>query len=264
MSFSAIIPASGLVGWTFLQRTQAAQQDTLERSPQFSREAQYFRDNIGKVTSADQLVIDRSLLQVALSAFGLQDDLSNKYFIQKVLSDGVVNDDALSNRLADPRYRAFSLAFGFGPGETAQTSRPGFADRIIEQALEKKFEVAVGEQDQGLRLALGFRNELTKISQASGSETSRWFSILGTPPVKTVFEGAMNLPGSIGSVDIDQQLKIFQSRAESVFGTNVVGDLVQPEVQEEIVRKFLLQQQIGQTSIATSASNALTLLQYAG
>ena len=50
---------------------------------------------------------------VALGAFGLQDDLPNRFFIQKVLEGGTLSTDSLANKLSDPRYAALAKAFGF-------------------------------------------------------------------------------------------------------------------------------------------------------
>ena len=72
-----------------------------------ARDRDYFRENIGNVVTASQLVEDFRLRRVALSAFGLQDDLPNRAFIERVLGDGAIEPTALSNRLADKRYKAF-------------------------------------------------------------------------------------------------------------------------------------------------------------
>ena len=101
--FTPIIPAGGLVGWRFLQNTQEAQFDSFTKSPQVRRDADHFRDRIGEISSAADLVQDRQLLSVALGAFGLQDDIDNRAFIRQVLEEGTVDDEALANRFADSR-----------------------------------------------------------------------------------------------------------------------------------------------------------------
>ena len=78
------------------------------------RDTDYFAAKIGEIDSAEQLVSDRRLLSVALGAFGLHADIDNKYFIRKVLEDGVLKEDALANRLTDERYKSLTKAFGFG------------------------------------------------------------------------------------------------------------------------------------------------------
>jgi len=117
MSFAPILPLSGTAGWALLKRTMAAQTAALNASPEMARDADYFSANIGKITSADQLVNDRRLLKVALGAFGLEGDIANKAFIKRVLTDGTQSKTALANKLADKRYAQLSAAFGFDRGE---------------------------------------------------------------------------------------------------------------------------------------------------
>ncbi|MEM9127018.1 MAG: flagellar protein, partial [Pseudomonadota bacterium] len=88
MTFQPVIPSGGVVGWRFLQRTYEAQIDSFSQSGVNQRETQYFLENISNVLTAEDLVSDRRLLQVALGAFGLEEDLDNRFFIQKILQDG--------------------------------------------------------------------------------------------------------------------------------------------------------------------------------
>lgn len=264
MTFSPVIPGGGLAGWNFLKSTEVQQKEVLARTGQNARDAEYFRQNISQVTTAEALVSDRTLLNQALTAFGLQDDLDNRFFIRKVLSDGTLSDDALSNRLADKRYLEFSHAFGFGPGERLQTQLPGFADTILNRALNESFEIAVGEQDPDLRLAIGLDEDLSTIAGRNSTETAKWFTVLGTPPVRAVFEAALGLPSAIGVQDIDLQLETFKMRARAVFGTDKISDFQSEDLRDHLVRNFLLQRQIGEFSVSNGASNALALLQGTG
>ena len=114
MSFQPIIPLSGLAGWNFLNRTMDTQRTAFENSPTIKRDTDYFREKIGEISSAKDLVADRRLLGVALGAFGLEADIGNKYFVQKILEDGTLDPEALGNKLADKRYLAMAETFGFG------------------------------------------------------------------------------------------------------------------------------------------------------
>ena len=252
------IGAGGLVGWTILKRTEEMQKQVLAETPRFERDAAYFRDTISSVQSAEALVADRRLLSIALSAFGLQDDLDNRFFIQKILEGGSEDPDALVNRLTDQRYRTLSNAFGFDKSPPT-LQRQGFADVIILRALSSEFEVAVGEQDTDLRLALGFERALSETADRPLSNDGKWFAILGTPPLRTVLEAAFNIPSTVASVDIDRQLSIFKERANARLGSSDV-DQISDGRAEEIIRQFLLGREISQISIASSSANALTLL----
>lgn len=132
MIFSPVVPRPGIAGWRFLERTYDAQLQTYARDPTLTRETEIFRRDIGTVKNAGELVANRTLLQVALGAFGLQADINNRFFIQKVLEDGTSNSDALANRLSDRRYRQFSDAFGFGPTAGRQTNNEPAMKEIAE------------------------------------------------------------------------------------------------------------------------------------
>lgn len=263
MSFQPVIPTVGYAGWTFLNRTMDTQKQAFEGSAVMTRDVSYFEENIGNIKSAGDLIADRRLLQVALGAFGLDEDINNSFFLQKVLEDGTVNPDALGNRLSDKRYLEFSKAFGFGDYATPRTVLSTFGAEITDSYKNAQFEIAVGNQNPDLRLALGLDRALGDIATADTTDNGRWFQVMGQPPVRAVFEAALNLPASIGALDLDQQLTAFRDKASARFGDGEVAQFADPEKRAELVRLFLLQ---SDTSGLTGAgqSAALTLLQGSG
>lgn len=262
MSFAPVLPLGGYAGWKVLQSTLNVQQTRFAEDPVQSRDREYFRENIGAVTSAEELVNDYRMMRVALGAFGLQDDLPNRAFIEKVLSDGVLDDDALSNKLADKTYRAFSEAFGFGSPLPPLTQGPGFADKILARFDEQAFEVAVGEQNTDLRLALEATREVPDIATADTSDTTAWLTVLGKPSLRTVFETAFALPSSIGTMDLDKQLEAFRAGAERVLGSSEFTALQDPSLVEDLVQAFTLQSQVAAgPSALTRGASAVILLQ---
>lgn len=261
MSFQPILPMTGYVGWKFLQRTLETQQKTFNASAPVKRATDHFREKIGSIRTAEDLVADRQLLEVALGAFGLEDDLDNRYFIQKVLSDGTESSDALSSKLADKRYAAFSKEFGFGGAELPRTGLSAFADKITALYEKHQFEKAVGDQDNDMRSALNVSSALTGIVDSAKSNDARWFTIMGDPPVRAVVETALGLPSSISKLDIDLQLQAFKSRADATFGSAEVSDLADPAQQEKLIRLYMIRSEAKAFAASNSGSIALTLLQ---
>lgn len=258
MSFTPVVPFGGLTGWAFLKRTDTAQREAFSNSSLVSREVQYFQEKMPKALTSEQLVQDRRLLTVALGAFGLEEDINNKFFIQKIIDEGVVDPDSLANSLADQRYAEFSEAFN----DLTRFSDPAaFAKDISDRYVERSFERAVGEQNNDFRLALNLERTFEQLGTRDTANDTKWFSVMGTPPLRRVFETALRLPSSIGSIPIDDQLNIFKSRAENVFGTSDLSELSGPEKQTEIVRSFLLQSEISQGFSISSGQTALALLQ---
>ena len=261
MSFQPILPMTGNLGWSFLKSTREAQQAAFDNSSIIARESQYFREEIGKVSSAEDLVSNRRLLQVALGAFGLDEDINNRFFIRKVLEEGTINTESFANRLADKRYFAMAEAFGFDlqPSNTALST---FPDQIIEQYKTRQFEVSIGAQDQDMRLALGVSRDITDLAERNLREDTAWFTVMGTPTMRRVFEQALGLPSEIAAIDIDQQLGVFREKAQTVFGTTDPADFTDPELQEKLIQNFLFRAGLSSSSSSNSgASVALSLLQ---
>lgn len=264
MSFQPILPASGLVGWKLLTRTLETQQRAFDQSPENLRDADYYKANIAKIETAEQLVDDRRLLRVALGAFGLEDDIDNRYFVQKILEEGTRSEDALANKLTDKRYAKFSAAFGFDQFTGSNTYSPAFAQQVVDRYNRNAFEIALGDQDESMRLALNAAQDLPELAAEDGTDDGRWYLVMGTPYLREVFDTAMNMPSGFSQLDLEQQLEIYRDRSEQRFGVSEVADFADPELQEKLIEQYLLQSQLAESTSYSSMSVALTLLQSAG
>ena len=260
MTFQPIVPISGYGGWVYLQNTVETQKETFAASATVQRKMEYFRENISEISTAEDLTSDYQLLSVALDAFGLGEDINAKAFIQKVLNDGTIETTALSNKLSDKRYAALSKAFGFGDFDTPRTKLSYFADEILERFVDRSFEVAVGEVDNDMRLALNLSSALTEINENSESNNARWYGVMGNTAVRAIFDGAMGLPDSFASLDIDRQLEVYLERSEQLFDTDILSDFSEPDLQEKLIQTYLIRSSIETINTSSSASIALTLL----
>lgn len=260
MSFTPFVPSGGLVGWSFLSRTLAAQKKAFVATAALQRDEAYFRDRIGSISSADELLADRRLLSVALSAYGLDADINNRAFLKRVLEGGTLQDGALANRLADKRYLEFSRAFGFGDFQVANTKKSDFADKVLGAYETQKFEAAVGTVNEDMRLALDARRELATIATRSLSADGKWYAVLGSPPLRKVLQQAFGLPSSFVSVDIDKQLTIMKSRASTALGDSRIEQFTDPAKVEKVVRLFLARS----AASTGQSSTVLSLLQSSG
>lgn len=265
MTFQPAVPIGGYTGWRFLQRTMAVQKSAFLASPVIQRDIDHFRENIGQVRSAQELTSDRRMLNVALRAFGLERDLDSQFFVERVLAEGTQDRSALANKLADKRYAAFSKAFGFDSPLGPRTQFSILADEIVQRYREKEFETAVGTQDNDLRLAMNVSGALRDMFSKDGTDRSHWFTMMGTPPLREVFETAFGFPAGFGALDIDQQLDQFQQRSEAVLGTDTFGDLKDPALQEKLIRTFLIRREAEAFNMQTSSGQvAIALLSSMG
>ena len=260
-----MVPLSGIAGWEFLSRTRERQGESFANAADIRRETAYFRENIGNITSARELVADRQLLKVALGAFGLQEDLDKRFFIRKVLEEGAADPRAMANRLVDRRYGELTRAFGFGAPGGPRTGLPGFGTEIARAYERRGFEVAVGRTDESLRLALGFEREIRAIAAGDIGNDTAWLKILGAPPLRRVVEQAFNLPREFAGLDLDRQVATLRARASGLFGDSEVAQFTDSERVTRLIQRFLVRE--GATTLIPGtggAANALTLLQGGG
>ncbi|SUZ32155.1 hypothetical protein ROE7235_01909 [Roseibaca ekhonensis] len=265
MSFQPFVPIGGLAGWAFLKRTQARQEASFANSPRMERVTQSFQRDFSAMRTVGDLVENLQALDVVLGAFGLQEDLENRAFIRKVISDGTSDRSALGNRLADKRYLALAREMAhLAPGGSGSAPE-GLADRLISQYQTKEFEIAVGDSEETMRFSLAFERSLPEIAAGTRSDTARWFAVLGDPPTRRVVETALGLPKEFAALDIDDQIIRLQDAARNRFGTDSIAELAQPEMIETITRRFLLMDQLRASQAGMSgAAVALSLLSATG
>ncbi|MEP2717367.1 DUF1217 domain-containing protein [Pseudophaeobacter sp.] len=266
MSFEPTILSTGLTGWTFLQSTYDRQFEHFNKDPILERDNEYFMENISKVKTAEDLVSDYRLLEVALNAFGLGDEIDSKAMIQKVLEDGSKADDALANKLGDDRWIDFADAFGFGPGLVPVTGLTYKMQEIADKNVVQSFEDAVGAQDVSLQIAMYAERELVDLVTFDDegeklSVTGQWLNIIGQPQLQSMMQTALGLPSDLAVLDIDQQTGILREAAEKQFGSEDLTIFSDPEQMTKLVNTYLARTELqAYEGSNSSASLALTLL----
>lgn len=259
----------GIAGWKVLQRMEERQKEILARSPVIQRQTGHFRDRLEITGTAEELVGDYRMLSVALGAFGLHDDIGNKAFIKKVLESDLDDRKSLANRLSDKRYFRLAEAFGFHDRKTQtehlnreqkQAPESDLADRISNAFLDREFERRVGLGDEFLRLALNAQREIGSFGSRDSSDKTLWYEVLGSPPLRKVFEAAFGYGAQFGKLPVDRQVTEMMKGAERLFGSSSFKTIAEPENTDKLIRNFLVRSEIATTASQNRFSAALALL----
>lgn len=234
MTYSPVVVGSGLVAWQFLKATQDTQRAVFDKSTTLNRDANYFKEKIGTVESAEDLVNDRRLLGVALSAFGLEDKIDAKFLIKKVLEEGTDNDDALANRLGDGRYVALAQAFKFEKVLTPKTQEAGFGVEMIAQYRENVLssmeaglaesgdtDTAYGEAVRE-QVAANIEGETAFFEENIGTVTSAQ-GLINSPRLYTFAMISFGLQEKSGSTSLIKRI-LEQGAQEPQALANILGD----------------------------------------
>jgi hypothetical protein len=259
MVFSPVIPASGLLGWNFLQTTLTRQEEIHSLTPEISRDVEYFKENIGSIKNLDDFMGDRRILKVALNAFGLGDEIDKGAFVRKVLEEGTEDSSSFANRLANTDYIAMAETFNFTEGDLSLSD--SVIDQISANYQRQDFEIEVGEVNDTMRLALNFERKIGDFVGQGSSEAGGWFQIMGSLPMRQVVEKAFNLPSSFSALDIDRQQEIFSDKMNAKYGDKSIEAFSDPDVVEDLIQNYLLREEIDSgPSALTAGSTALSIL----
>ena len=189
----------------------------------------------------------------------MESDINNKAYIQKVLKEGTLKPEAFANKLANKQYAALSAAFGFDLA-VPRNQVSGFADKIIGPWKSRSFEAAVGQQNNDMRLAMNARRELAALANKSGSADTKWLTVIGTPPLRQVFEKAFGLPAGFVALDVDKQVETLRQKANKMLGQGEIAQFKDAGQVDKLIRGFLTRADLA-NSASSGGASALTLLQ---
>lgn len=267
MSYAVQLGMGGYLGWKLLERTADKQMTTFQNDLQIRRSSDYFAEKMPAVKQADELVSDYRLLQVALRAFGLDNDIANKAFITKVLEADPSDSDSFVNRLSDKRYLSLNKALGLTATSVGTAGNtPGNAqaapdiDAILDLYVTRSFEKNIGERHQEIEIAMNARRELGQMAKSDVSNNAKWYQILASKPLRQVFEGALGLGSSFGRMPIDRQHSEIQIRLERLTGSSDVSQFADPENLEKVLKYYLIRSQINNVDVSSPYAAALTIL----
>jgi hypothetical protein len=89
---------------------------------QVSREAEYYRANIGKVKTVDEFLKNDRLYNYAMRANGLTDMINSKAFMRKILMSDLDDPKSFARSLVDTRYQTFARSFNFAKDGKVEAS----------------------------------------------------------------------------------------------------------------------------------------------
>ncbi|AHD00272.1 DUF1217 domain-containing protein [Leisingera methylohalidivorans] len=212
--------------------------------PDYVSKMKVFSDEItgklGTFTDPRELVFDSSLFEATLDIFGQSKRNLDFDTVIRAFESDLSSSTSYANLHYDTGLKAMAYAFSFNGGDTGREYPEDFAGQISELYTTRQFEIEIGESDPNMRLALAFERELQTVADAGGSENAHWYGIIGSPPLKTVFETALALPSSFGQLDVDRQVEEMKERSFSVFGTTHPADLLEDAKLDDFRNRFLM------------------------
>jgi len=201
----------------------SARIEAIENQSFIKREATYFRENISKVSSGEELMNDYRLYNFAMKAFGLEEQIYAKGLMKKVFDGGVKDPKSMANLLTDSRFKGIANAFGFAETGNLNMLITSNVEKIVQRYMQLELEIQTGESNQGVRLALYFQRMAPNIDN--------WYEVLGDPALAEVARTAFGLPDEFAQTNIDKQAAYFEERL-------ALEDLKNPEKLQKFLQRF--------------------------
>ncbi len=230
---------------TYLQisRDLSKWQAITAKKPEVSLATKYFKDNIGKAKSADDLVNNPRLFNYAMTAFGLGDRLYAKGLMKKVLQGGVADSHSLANKLNNSNILDFAKAFDFDALGQSTTQSSTLVSTVVGRYTENALETDQAQNNPGVELALHFKQAAPNVKSI--------YSILGDKKLLTVVQTALGISPLTSAQPIDTQYRLLKAKLN-------LADFQDPKKLDAFISRFAATYDMnnGDPTSGASASNA--------
>ena len=179
--------------------------DRVAKDKTVQKEVAYFNKVAPNFKNVDELVKDRRAMQYLLNSYGLGDEINNMGRIKKILAENPTGENALANKLVDPRFKAMASALRLDQGMD-KLSRLSFRDTLQDKYIQNEFETSLGDQDNALRQAAYFARNANTIADV--------YTILGDKVLRDVVQNVYNLPAQLAIQPVDTQARAISSRVD--------------------------------------------------
>lgn len=224
-------------------RNQDRSEAMVRARPDVKRNIEYFQANIGKVTTADELLKDDRLYRFVMEAFDLGSQIYARGLIRKVLNEGVSDPAATANRMSDPKFKEMATVLGLKEAGGATLKQPAIVQAIVDRYVDVKLEVSAEERNPAVRLALYFQRKAPRITN--------WYQVLADRALQKVVFTALKIPDQAALQDLDRLKEKLDKRFD-------ISDFRKPEKVQAFLDRFAamydLQNGAPQTGSATTPS----------
>ena len=206
-----------------------SQTRVFEAQPTVVRDLVTFSEDITSIKSVEDLMNNRIVLNMVLSAFQLESEIDKPAMVKKILTESPTNDESLVNRLVEPRWTKLAEALYPLNSDPDFFQKQDNVDAILTGYKTNEYEKFQGENADGVREAMYFKR------LAGGIETVT--QIIADKAIMKVMRVGLGLPESFQGLSFDQQLERLERMID-------IEDFQDPEKIDEMIDRFLIFTQV--------------------
>ena len=196
-----------------------------EAQPTVARDIDTFKEKIGEIKSVDDLMKNRTVLTMVLSAFQLESEIDKPAMVRKILTENPADKESLVNRLAEPRWAKLAGAMYGLNSDPDFFQKQSNVDAILAGYKTNEFEKFEGQNADGVREAMYFKRLAGNVDKLS--------QIMADKTLMHVVRVGLGLPES------------FQKQID-------IADFKDPEKIDKMIQRFLVYTEINNTDPASN------------
>ena len=101
---------SSLLWYKLANSLKDSHMKMFEAQPTVTRDVATFKEKIGDIKSVDDLMKNRTVLTMVMSAFQLESEVGKTAMVRKILTEDPADKDSLVNKLVEPRWAKLASA----------------------------------------------------------------------------------------------------------------------------------------------------------
>ena len=238
---------NSLLWYKLAYELKDAHMKAFEAQPSVARDLVTFSEDITNIKSVDDLMKNRTVLTMVLSAFQLESEIDKPAMVKKILTEPPSDDESLVNRLAEPRWTKLADAMYGLNSDPDFFQKQENVDAILTGYRINEYEKFEGENAEGVREAMYFKR------LAGNIETIE--QIIADKAIMQVVRVSLGLPESFQALSYDQQKERLEKMVD-------LEDFKDPQKIDEIINRFLVFTQVNNNDPA--ANPMLSLFQPIG
>jgi hypothetical protein len=243
---------SSLALFKQIRQNEVQYRQQFQNRADVQKEIDNFKKQAGKIKDVDELVNDRKVLGVLLSAFGLDSEINNPGKLKAIINSDPTDVNSFANRLNDPRFGELAAFIDAPNKDLLNLVTASKQQEVIDKFLTNEFQKDVGSQNPAVRDAFFFLNKINSIDST--------FSILGDLPLRTIVTTTLRLPPQIAQQSVEKQASLIEAKFD--VGRAKLGGI---EDNVSKTRQEILADDIAAldtaTAQVTAAESAITAIQ---
>jgi hypothetical protein len=248
VSVSGVVPNSAFQSFKSVFADNSKSKEKFENSPAVQKEIAWFKEQAAKVTSVDDVLKNRRMMEFILSAYSLDDEIKYPGRYKKVLNESVDDKAALANKLSDPRFKEMAKDLRFKELGTGKLKLNYFVDSLVDKFVTNEFEKKLGAQNPALREAAYFKRNADTIKSV--------YDILGNKVMRSVVTAALGIPPQAALQSVEKQASLVTDKVD-------IKKFSDPAFVDTFLKKFLIKKD-SENSGAALTGKGSELLQLLG